>query len=358
MKKALVIITLFLCEFYTLKAGNLPYAGEVYFSQDSFQSNKFHFTINTISAYFGYTDSIYVAWDDGPGSSIPVTGLIPYPHDSNLYVKTYSGVHTFPLNYMDSIVGVASATGPHFVGITNTTLTGFYLQVLPLVVLAVINLKALKNTFGYKSPHFQASAYIKDTLSGPLSYDPSFVRYNNDNTIIKLTNPVEGYGGLMPGYISPPDYNPPSNLPQGFVYTCDSSTGSIYWNHPVYSGFYDVAYNISDYRHDTFVSSVTREMIFLLITTGADTQTTSINPTQNINPFHCYPSPTSRNFTIDMTGYEMGEKQVDIYNQLGQVIDQIRTSEDQLQLNKLPSGIYTIVVTQGTQRACTRMIVE
>jgi len=73
----------------------------------------------------------------------------------------------------------------------------------------------------------------------------------------------------------------------------------------------------------------------------------------------CYPSPTSGAFTIDMSGYSAGDRQIRITDQLGQVVYQTTSPQDKIEIsNKLTSGLYIISVRQGTRQDNTRVMVE
>jgi len=72
----------------------------------------------------------------------------------------------------------------------------------------------------------------------------------------------------------------------------------------------------------------------------------------------CYPSPSSGSFTIDMSGY-IGDKQISIYDQLGQIVYQTQSSQNKIVVNnKFASGIYSVSVIQGTSREYARVVVE
>ena len=73
----------------------------------------------------------------------------------------------------------------------------------------------------------------------------------------------------------------------------------------------------------------------------------------------CYPSPSTGTFTIDISAMATGEKQIRVYDDLGQVVYQTQSSQSKLAVNnKLTSGLYTISVTQGTSRWYTKIVVE
>jgi hypothetical protein len=72
-----------------------------------------------------------------------------------------------------------------------------------------------------------------------------------------------------------------------------------------------------------------------------------------------YPSPNSGIFTLDMTGYPADERQIYIYDQLGQTVYQTTSAQDRLQVSaKLTAGIYTVSVIQGGKRSYVRLVVD
>jgi uncharacterized repeat protein (TIGR03803 family) len=87
---------------------------------------------------------------------------------------------------------------------------------------------------------------------------------------------------------------------------------------------------------------------------------TGIQPVDNnMSTLRCYPSPTSGAFTIDMSGYGAGEKEINIYDQLGRSVYQAVSAQDMLQVTtKLSPGLYTVSVIQGAQRGFARVVVE
>ena len=73
----------------------------------------------------------------------------------------------------------------------------------------------------------------------------------------------------------------------------------------------------------------------------------------------CYPSPTSGSFVIDATGYESGDKQVTIYDQLGQLVYQNQSSEDKVQINtRLAQGVYNVMIADTKKKGYAKIAVE
>jgi len=73
----------------------------------------------------------------------------------------------------------------------------------------------------------------------------------------------------------------------------------------------------------------------------------------------CYPTPTSGDFTIDMSGYSIGERRINITDQLGRVVYITTSSQDKVQLsNKLSPGLYVVSIVQGVRHDYARVLVE
>ena len=72
----------------------------------------------------------------------------------------------------------------------------------------------------------------------------------------------------------------------------------------------------------------------------------------------CYPSPTSGSFAIDLSSFDAGQKEIAIYNDLGQIAYQTTTDQNKMQVtDELPSGLYTVSITQNTRRESVRIVV-
>jgi N-acetylneuraminic acid mutarotase len=84
-----------------------------------------------------------------------------------------------------------------------------------------------------------------------------------------------------------------------------------------------------------------------------------IHDIANNSNLSCYPSPASGGFTIDMSGYSSGDKQISISDQLGRIVYQTNSSQDKVEItNKLSLGIYVVSVDQNVRHDYTRIVVE
>jgi N-acetylneuraminic acid mutarotase len=73
----------------------------------------------------------------------------------------------------------------------------------------------------------------------------------------------------------------------------------------------------------------------------------------------CYPSPATDYFTIKMTGFEIGNKSVKLYDQLGQLVFQGGIDQNEILINdKLSTGLYTVIVAQSGHQESARILVR
>jgi N-acetylneuraminic acid mutarotase len=76
------------------------------------------------------------------------------------------------------------------------------------------------------------------------------------------------------------------------------------------------------------------------------------------NAPYCYPSPTSGDFIIDMSSCGSGEKQINIYDQVGQLVYQASTSQNKIQIsNILPAGLYEVSISDVSHSDHARIVV-
>ena len=85
----------------------------------------------------------------------------------------------------------------------------------------------------------------------------------------------------------------------------------------------------------------------------------SVTDIPSNEPLRCYPSPSAKAFTIDMSAFGAGKKGIIICDQLGQIVYQTSSSEKNLMVNQaLSEGIYIVSVSDGLQRQTAKMVIE
>jgi hypothetical protein len=217
-----------------------------------------------------------------------------------------------------------------------------------LVVTATLNFTYLAHHTGTRSAYFNAPIVAYGTPNEVLYFDPQIQHEPDDSLWVTLTPPLDDCNSS--GFITyPNDYHPGSHN----VLTMYNPTGLLIWDTPQEQDTWDIAYLVTAYRDGMFVYSTMRDMLIKVFPAS-----TGVNDVATGVQFRCYPSPTSGNFTVDMTGYKAGEKQINIYDQLGQVVYQTMSTQNKIQVNeKLSSGIYTVSVLQGTKQY-TRLVIE
>ena len=327
-------------------------ASEIFFSQDSLLSNKIYANIKMLAEpdYTGnIRDSLNIFWGDGSSSWILVSDTVQVSGITfSLYDATYTGFHSYDSTYLDSTITIGCITyWPREQDITNMSNS----LMLKEFIEATINFSMLKNTTGYQSPYFAAPLFTQGTTLHSLIYNPQYICLNSNYTQIQFVTPFQENGVIVPGYI-------PANeiLPSGLdtLLICDSMNGLLTWNYPFNPGLYDIAMKTSQYQNDVLISSVMLDMTIAIVSASGFTDI-------QIDPLlRCYPSPSLGKLTIDMNGFDdIGKKQVVIYDQLGQIVYQVSTSQDKVQVSdKLSSGIYTVSVTQDSRREYERVVVE
>ena len=70
-----------------------------------------------------------------------------------------------------------------------------------------------------------------------------------------------------------------------------------------------------------------------------------------------YPSPASTVVTISSSN-QIAIDKVNIYNQLGQIVQQIRSRERTLHVAGLDAGLYIVEIVCGQKRHSMKLIVE
>jgi hypothetical protein len=347
--KKLSLLLLLLCHLsaFSCDIWGVEFA-EITFYQDSANPMTIHVVCKIKGIQCGNAP---ILWGDGTTSDIPFvdsfyidTNLTYYPQ---MPVSIYEGSHTYSSAYSDSIVLIGLGIYSEYNYITNNGNYGHH-----LVPEASVNLAYLKNHTGFKAPTMAGYYQERDTVKRFMSYDP-MIGYDTSYTIKAVL-------------IKPNEYYPTGDMDMSWPYlpgltidtlTVDSTTGLLVWNSPQYLGNFLIGYQVCIYKNDTLIGFMSRDMAIQIVDTIVNT--TGINSICDGQPLRCYPSPTSGSFTIDMTGYSVGERQISIYDQLGQVVYQTTASRDKLQVNnKLSPGVYTVMVVQDAQRANTRLIVQ
>jgi hypothetical protein len=346
MKKLIPIILILMS---SLKALSFGQAAEMYFRQDSVISNKIYLNLKILSNIYrngSDQDSALVDWGDGIQTWLYLSDSVLVPGvNFHTYNATYSGSHIYDSSYLNSYVIIGFEDGARLTSVNLYDNTSFFIQ-------TVINFNVLKNMQGYVSPRFDSSLYTTGVIHQPVIYNPLLTVANSLYTSVRLVNPLGRINGNLPYSYPNETYYASADT----TLTCDSTTGLFYWNYPYLEGPYDITYQASQYRNDTLVSTIMQDMlIFVSGTSGIHALTDSTS-------FRCYPSPSSGTFMIDMSGYGEGDKQIDIYDALGQVVYHTTTSLDKLQVDTklvagFSKGIYLVHVTDATNNQTAKIII-
>jgi hypothetical protein len=300
---------------------------EMRYAIDSSNQYIIHITIITTDTWYcpNGLDSAKLFGFFGGYKNIP---LIDTANVEDGYIlKTYQGAVLIDTLASDSIAYVSYSVPYRHTGIVN-------IGPIPMNLGISINYKGISKV-GIASPEFNGPRISDGIWNDTLVYNP-FISYSNaDSVFVDLKSENGGYE--FPYTLDKGAY------PTDTIYLNDTS-GILTWVYPRDEGYYDILYQANQYRNGNYIGYIQRDMLLYI----SPDSTTGIPSISSGGGLKCYPSPTSGSFTIDMTGYDAGEKHISIYNELGQVVYQTLSTQDKLEVSeKLPSGVYIVAVSQG-----------
>ena len=361
MKKLSISVLLIVISFYSKAydcTSQYVTFGEISFYQDSVNPMTIHLVCKAWSGMYCpfYLDSALITWGDGTQTAIPLMDTFPERLSPNIVLhdsaeapmKVYQGTHTYMSLPIDSIILIGFYIPNLHPYITNSFVGPTGIDITPIVAL---NFAYLRNHTNVTPPFFNSGYYTTDSIYQVLHYDPHIVCDSGYTLKVEMIPPVNDY----PDHAWLLDTLGAYGSASGIA-TIDSSNGRLTWDSPQGGWFDMISYRVSMYKDGVFLCYMTRD--FMIEILGKPRTNTSIIEISSMGILRCYPSHTSGNFTIDMTGYNSGEKQISIYDQIGQVVYQTTSASDKVQVDqKLSSGIYTVAVTQGI-RQYAKVVIE
>jgi gliding motility-associated-like protein len=217
-------------------------------------------------------DSLFIHWGDGSpdievarvngpigASGVPNGVLLGNDIKYNLYVgtHTYPGAPPPPNNFY-----IVSMTDPNrnsaIINISggNSVNVQFYIE-------DSIFFPSNIQDVGYDHSPICLNppvdfAYVGDTfLHNPAAYDP-----DGDSISFRMIIPLQAEGLIVPGYVSP------TLIPGASANNKDSldiHTGLYTWATPQYTGIYNVAFLISEYRRGFLLGTIDRDMQIIVL---------------------------------------------------------------------------------------------
>lgn len=325
-----------------------PYAwyGAINFQQDTINPLRFYFVCKiAVPNPCTENDSISINWSchDGSNLKLPLRDTIPfignYVFAGNISV--YSGWHTFDSIPSDSIVNVTCLIKQRAFAIDDDTNA--------MVIRATLNFAYLAHHTGIRSAQFNSPLIVAGYRREVLYFDPQIQHEASDSLWVTLTPPLADCDSAT-NIPFPDQFYPTSND----VLSVYNPTGFLIWDTPPYNLAFNFAYLVKAYRDNLFTYSLTAEGIIFSVD-----RLTDIDAINNYGQFKCYPSPSSGNFTIDMTDFDKGLRDIKIFNQLGQSVYQLTSTIDKVPISEiLASGLYTVSVTTPTHTAITRIVIQ
>jgi hypothetical protein len=357
MKNLIVIVLLFASLFVRGSQCTSQYVefAEISFTQDSVNPMKIHLVCKVKADMLCPLDSdravIYFG-DSHFSYGIPLidTVSLPIGLSSGAVLKTYAFDYTYDTLYSDSTVFIGLEL--HGLSSPTTLNTNIPPGSVTLTPITSINFTYLKNHRNITPPRFDSFFLPVDSIYRPLDFRPGISYDTAYRLKAEMIWPICYYPNISGDVYAVGDYPP---FPSNHV-DFDSTNGHLIWNSPLGNGTFLISYRLSIYKQDTFVCYMTRD--FMVKVLGS--QRVGIHGIEEAQKLlRCYPSPTSGVVTIDMSGFDAGEKQVKIYDQIGQIVYHAVAVEDKIQIGaSLSSGLYTVEVAQGMQHSYARCVKE
>jgi gliding motility-associated-like protein len=235
------LVAVFVFVFYScLSFATHNRAGEITYKHLS--GLTYEFTIVTYTRTSSPADrpELELLWGDGTSTIIPRNEKINYGNDISR--NTYISNHTFPgpSTYIISLEDPNRNEG--VMNIPNSVNVVFYIETV-----LVINPFLGPNS----SPVLLNPPIDNACVNQPFIHNPAAYDADGDSLSYRLVN-CKGEEGLdIPGYTFPSASNSIS---------INAYTGDLFWDFPIYTGEYNVAFLIEEWRHGTLIGSVERDM--------------------------------------------------------------------------------------------------
>jgi len=195
-----------------------------------------------------------IDWGDGsPADSIARTGngtiITPFVSKENRYVAN----HIFPGPGTYSLYTEDPNRNGGVNNIPNSVDVIFSITSV-LVISPNTNIGSFNNSVQLRNSPKDDACINELWLHNPVAVDP-----DGDSLSYELI-PCTGAGGLpIIGYVFPDDFPTVGGGQNGEI-SINEFTGTVTWDSPMFSGEYNIAIRINEYRQGVFVGSVLRDM--------------------------------------------------------------------------------------------------
>ncbi|MBK9984268.1 MAG: gliding motility-associated C-terminal domain-containing protein [Saprospiraceae bacterium] len=201
-------------------------------------------------------DSVRVFWGDGSSEFIYRTNGEGTPLANNRKLNYYVASHTFPgrATYTISMMDPNRNGGIINVNPPNSEGVPFYIEA----------------TYTFLNPQFQGYNNTAILLQQPIDFgcvgqkfihNPTAYDPDGDSLAFEFIVPLQDSGVNVPNYIFPQNIVPGPNNSM----TLDPVTGNLVWDSPQFSGEYNIAFRVKEYRGGVLISSFIRDMQILVL---------------------------------------------------------------------------------------------
>src|ERR1043165_1734021 len=272
--KLLIAILFSLCAFGTAKASHYR-AGEVYYQ--CIGQLQYRVTIVTYTKYDGLADNdqILICYGDdtthyvldrgngpdvSPANGFP-DGEIIASSPITIKKNTYTGIHTYhsaPVNqyYVIQFNDVNRTNG--ILNIFDPLNVAFYVE-------DTLWFKNDLASLGFNSspildcPPIDYAFLNQTFVHNPCPRDP-----DGDSLDFKLIPCRQALGQIVPGYSYPDDYCHSNGQP-GNTLTIDAHTGQLTWQTPCFTGIFNIAILVTEFRNGLEIGTLVRDMQIVVL---------------------------------------------------------------------------------------------
>lgn len=268
----------------------------------------------------------------GDGNSENVTRLSEIYLPNNYKKNNYQIEHQYagPGTYIISIEEPGRNSG--ILNIPNSVNRYFSLKSV---------LQISQNLGENNSPVFETPSFAQVLIDSTFTYNCMASETDGDSLSYKLVKCLGENLQAIENY----SFHEASNR-----FSIDPISGDLIWKKAMYLGLYNVAIEIEEWRNNTKIASVIRDIQFEVVD-----KLTRINNLSK-NEISIYPNPTNKTVRFDVQDNEVKSLQIIDLNGKIMIKKILVNKNETLDISKFPKGMYFILIKTDTKTVYKKLI--
>jgi gliding motility-associated-like protein len=218
-------------------------AAEITYIHVSGYTYRFTITSYTFTGTVTDRPELEINWGDGTTSILPRTGKYIVTDAAQTYLNFYEGEHTY------------AGAGTYIISMTDPTRNGGVINVpgsidISMYVQTMLIISPFFSS-GNNSPILTNRPIDRACINQVFIHNPGAFDPDGDRLSYKLVSCKAEEGMDIPGYTFPAASN---------SFSIDENTGDVVWDAPISQGEYNIAILIEEWRHESKIGEVTRDM--------------------------------------------------------------------------------------------------